>query len=178
MNNVALQISQDIKKFEEYNDLQALEAASDTINSMHASKGIQPSALEAFHAEKLALWLQILNAIDAKLDAKFDFNDTPELSVTPPPGVQVPPGADPNNIKDAKMRQKYIDAIKLNQNKNARYSFQYELAKLNDQISSDAKIYIAKSHLKLPESKEKFLQAVDQLSTSPQRKISLRILAQ
>ena len=177
MDTTSHQVILELAKFREASDLQALESASDLVGSMQPGADEKLPDLRKFHQDKLILWLKVLNAIDAKLDPKFDANNTPALAVTPPPDAQVPAGADPNSIRDPKIRAEYLDSITANQEKARYYSLQYKLHRLNEQISGDVEAYVRKFHLGNAEEKTEYLQLVEKVVASPQRRASLQSLA-
>lgn len=176
MDTTSNQVILELKKFADKNDLQALETASNLVGAEQPIEQTSTSDLRNFHREKLILWLQVLNAIDSKMDPKFNVNDVPDLAVAPPPGVQMPAGVDPNSISDHGIRSEYLKSIKANQTKAAYYSFQYQLRKLSDQIFDDLSIYVQKSHFRDNEQKTEFLKLVDKIATSHQRKTDLKAL--
>jgi hypothetical protein len=176
--NIKEVVVRTLQKFQQFNDLLALEAATNHVSAMQADKeNGSATELNSFHAEKLSLWLLILSSIDQKVDPKFDLKDTPMLSVAPPEGAQVPAGSNPQTIKDNELRQKYIESIKTNQEKTLEYNFQYKLLKLNSLATGDAQMYIRGVHLKTVDAKSRYLQIVEQSVVAPQRKAGLKNLA-
>ena len=111
MDTTSNQVILELKKFANKNDLQALETASNRVGAEQPFEQTSISDLRSFHREKLILWLQVLNAIDSKIDPKFDINDVPDLAVAPPPEIQMPAGVDPNSISDNKIRSEYLRSI-------------------------------------------------------------------
>jgi hypothetical protein len=168
----------ELKKFQMQNDLQALENAANYVNGLQVGEDKKSTVTTPnFHAQKLKFWVTIFNAMDQKIDPKFDIEKTPELSVAPPEGAQVPAGSDPKSIKDENLRQKYIQSIEQNKEKAKQFNFQYKLLKLNKLITDDAQLYIQEAHLKTAPSKNLYLQTIDQTVEAPQRKAALKNLA-
>jgi len=64
--------------------------------------------------------------IEKTIDESWNPDDWPVLNVLPPSGVEGPPGMDPEDIKDPKLRAEYEAAIEANNQKIARYSLQYQ----------------------------------------------------
>ncbi len=168
INTTSFEITQELKKFNELNDIAALTNATNLVTTMN--KDVNDLDSKKFYAGKLTLWLSLLNSIDTKLDPKFNPNDLPALNAIPPDGAQIPVGASPSAIKDPELREKYIKNIQANQDKTEAYNFQYRLQELNKQTTGEAREYIAKSHLRNVLDKNEFIKVVNQIVVAPHRK--------
>jgi hypothetical protein len=89
-------------------------------------------------------WLGLIAAINRDLDPSFDPEDRPLSAVSPPAenGMRMPPGVDPELIKDPQKRREYEAAIAANEAKTARYATQRSLFQVNRSAVAAARTFI------------------------------------
>jgi len=171
MNTISFEVTKELKIFNDLDDIVALKTAINLLVTMN--KDVHDLDSKNFHAEKLILWLNLLNSIDAKVVHNFNSNDAPALHAMPPEGAQIPVGASPDAIKDPELREKYIKNIKSNQNQIRVYDFQYRLQELNERATAGAFDYIKKIHVRSAINKNNYIKLVEQIVVAEDRKKSL-----
>jgi hypothetical protein len=121
----------------------SLDDLKSSIDSLAAAVEISPSATDNISARReiVRAYAAIFKQIDVSVDPAHnpsDFSDAPTVCVVPPPegSVQLPPCADPADIKDPKLRSTYLAAIKENDTRIQRRNFQTGLQYLDSHTTA------------------------------------------
>ena len=178
MNNTTQQAKDELNRFDQQKDLEALVKAAEIIDRIEPGPNLDLEQRAVARRVKLELWLSLLNGIDEKIDPKFDPKDVPALSVAPPAveGQVTFAGMDPQGIKDPAARREYEEAIERNSEKTKRYTFQRRLARLNAELSERAETYIKAGYPKSAANRSEVLGAVSKCISNPRRAAALRAL--
>jgi len=178
MNNTTQQAKEELNRFDQQKDLDALVKAAEIIDRIGPERNLDLEQRAVAKRVKLELWLSLLNAIDKKIDPKFDPKDVPALSVAPPAveGQVTFAGMDPKGIKDPAARREYEEAIERNSEKTKQYTFQRRLARLNAELSERAEAYIKAGYPKSPKSSSEIDGAVSKYISNSRRAAALRAL--
>ncbi len=128
-----------LEEFEKTKDVTNLENAIRAAEQIDISKLTEVQKEAQLRHRTVKLWLGILAAIDRSLDPKFDPNDLPEESITPPPSgaIEYPSAIDPSAIRDPVVRAQYEKALKENSQKAEHYRLQTKLRRLNPHATVD-----------------------------------------
>jgi hypothetical protein len=89
-----------------------------------------PQSVHSFKARSL---IQILAAIEKKIDPQFNANDPPMRNVASP-GGEYPSGTASTSMKDDKSRREYEAALAANKAKAANFNLQLELGRLKERV--------------------------------------------
>ena len=175
MSDITARAAALVAEFEKEKDPEKLQRAADQLVEVDLSKEEEGLKRLALRRETLQLWLTLLAAIDKNLDPRFDPNDQPRVSVSPPPsgGGQFPPGVDPSAIKDAQARRQYEAAIKQNKDKAVNYRLQTKLRRLDQKLTPQAERFIRLSYTTVPGDQRDLNETVKKLIANPQRASAL-----
>ena len=171
MSDITARAAALVAEFEKEKDPEKLQGAADQLVEVDLAQEEEGLKRLALRQETLQLWLRLLAAIDKNLDPRFDPNDRPRVSVTPPPsgGAQYPPGADPSVIKDPQARKQYEAAIKQNRDKAANYRLQTKLRRLDEKLTPQVERFIRLSYTTVPGDQRQLNETVKKLIANPQR---------
>lgn len=162
MENAKKQVRQHLKAFRKTKELTELRNSANLIEGI----GVHTATFEerqTARAEKLGLWLTLLDTIDAAKDPKFDPADVPAVRITVPPGTPMKPGfpmVTPEGIANPEDRRKYDEAVQANAEKAQRYRFQKELRQLDAELTNRADESIGSILLKSPQSVSQMNEAI------------------
>ncbi len=175
MSDITARAAALVAEFEKEKDPEKLQAAADLLVEVDLSKEEDGLKRLALRGDTLQAWLTLLAEIDKNLDPRFDPNDQPRVSVSPPPsgGVQYPPGVDPSTIQDPQARQQYEAAIKQNKAKAVNYRLQTKLRRLDDKLMPKVERFIRLSYTTVPGDQRQLDDAVKKLIANPQRASAL-----
>ena len=168
------QVMDRLKIFKDSGSLEALSEACALVESVQPMPTASLAEKKTFRTGKLTLCLVLLDFIDAKLEPDFDFSDVPALAVSPAPETGLPSGVDPSSITNAEARAGYEQAIKLNQQKAARYAFQKKLSKINRRATQQTEYHIAGTYSASREDLPGLDKLLDDTVSNGRRKASLR----
>lgn len=163
IENARKQVNQHLEAFRKTGENTNLRDAANLIDQVEVQSFPTIEERRLARAAKLALWLSLLNTIDAAKDPKFDPADVPAARVTLPPDTPMKPGVPivtPEGIANPEDRAKYDAAVKANTEKTARYRFQKELRQLDAELSSRADTSIAITHPKSAQSVKEMNEAI------------------
>ncbi len=132
-----------VDEFIKNDDIDALENAIDEIEAIEEPDKLQEQDFESYRSAKLIHLLDVFNAIDSKKIPDFNFDDMPELAVSPPPETGLPSGVSPDSVKDPAMKAKFEEDIQKNQTKKNVYDFQFRLNKLDEYSTGNYKEHIS-----------------------------------
>jgi len=171
MSDITARAAALVAEFEKEKDPEKLQGAADQLVEVDLSKEEEGLKRLALRRETLELWLKLLAAIDKNLDPRFDPNDQPRVSVSPPPsgGGQFPPGVSPSAIKDPQARRQYEAAIKQNKDKAVNYRLQTKLRRLDQKLTPQAERFIRLSFTTVPGDQKQLNEAVKKLIPNPHR---------
>lgn len=127
----------------------ALKEAADAASLHDGQLSPDPSLADPLARQRVAGWLAILERLKRDLDPEFDPANPPRRRVTPPPtasGAQLPPGVNPDDIKDPEARQVYIAAIKQNAERIAAFGRNSKLYQAHAVIIERAPPSISDTH--------------------------------
>ncbi len=173
MTPVTNKIQNLLDEFENDNDINLLAEAIDSIESLEVA---QYSDTESFRQAKMILILAAFNSIDSKRIVNFDFDDTPEMNVAPPPEAGLPPGVTVDSIRDPKLRLIYEKDIEKNQVKKQKYNFQLKLKKLNELLTGNFKEHIEVNYSRKVTDLLEIENLIDKVITSVERNQMLKTM--
>jgi len=130
----------DVSSFEKKGSIEDLRQAVNILEGVDINGKTSLESRIELRRLTLAAWLRLLNAIDGKMDPKFNPSDVPALSLVPPgpAGLQYPSGTKPEDIQDPVLRKQYEEMIEKNRKKSEAYALQTNLRRLNDRATPDA----------------------------------------
>jgi hypothetical protein len=99
-------------------------------------------------AAKAKLWLHGWQRLEKGINRNFDLNERATLSVTPPEGL--PPGADPDAVRDPHKRKQYIQARAAHLAKAEEFSRQFEFRALDGVFPKKAEKYLVRVYSEPP----------------------------
>lgn len=158
------EVDEKLREFEKETEPERLREAFGTLDA--TTPDSDPSRRELF-----AKWLELANAVDGKLDPKFDPTDLPESKVVPPGGF--PPGTDPTKIPDPKLRAEYEASIAAARKKAENYRLQSKLIELDARLTPRLEAYARDNFLMSVEDRKAAIAAVEGGVKSEQRKAAL-----
>jgi hypothetical protein len=179
MDSTKKQVSQHIDVFRETGELAELRTAANLIGSIDVGKAPKAEDREAARAEKLDLWLTLLDTIDSAKDPNFDPADVPSARVTIPSDAVLKPGymiPTPDAIADPAVRRKYDEKVAANAAKAKNYRVQKELRQLDSLLSSQCDTYVRTAHPRSPASVKEMDAAVAAHVHNAERASHLRSL--
>ena len=128
----------------------ALKEAADAASLHDGQAAPDPAHADSLARQRLAGWLAILERLEAGYaDPDFDPAKAPPRRVVPPPsksGTQLPPGVNPEDVKDPEARRAYIAAIQQNAERTAAYARNAALYQARAVIIDRAPASIADAH--------------------------------
>ena len=129
-------------------DIQLLRDAEETLEAIDVSREHNTPKRLLLRQRTLEVWLQVAAQIDRNLDPSFDPNDVPMESMVPPPsdGVSLSSNA-PDNIKDPQVRAQFQRAVDENTRKTIRYTFQWQLRRLNERVTPKLEQFVRFSYV-------------------------------
>ena len=167
-------IAQRLAAFQLQGNFEALTEASELTEALAPGAEASPAEQKKLRVDKLRFRLAVLNAIDARLKPEFDFDDVPEMVVTPPPETGLPAGVDASAIKDPAARSKYERAVRANQEKAREYSLQKKLRRFEPRAAMLAQQNIEEFIAIGPEETAEVKAILEKEVASDRRKSSLR----
>lgn len=129
MNVLTDRLEQSLRKFDSAPADEHLTSLADEVYAFQ-SRQESPSEVRSFKAHSL---VQILAAIEGKIDSTFDPNDPPLRNISPP-AQAYPSGVAPGSIRDENQRKEYEAAISANKAKAAVFEQQTALARDRDRV--------------------------------------------
>jgi hypothetical protein len=134
-----------VKLFEKEKEPETLREAGMELEDVDLRRVHDMTLRHKQRNEALEMWLTIIQTLDNNLDANFDPDNVPQMSVMPPrtkSGVQYPPGVAPDMIDDPKAREEYEKAVQDNRAKQEAYLLQHQLRELNETIPPKVESFI------------------------------------
>ena len=126
-----------LEKFKQTHDVSDLRESVDKMYvAVDPAPGTDPEPLYLRRRAVLKGYVSLFEEIDPQIDPSFSPEDprwAPANCLVPPPeknGTQLPSCADPNDIRDASVRQEYVAAIAANERKKQRYAYQVKIQQL------------------------------------------------
>ena len=171
MSDITARAAALVAEFEKEKDPEKLQGAADLLAEVDLSKEAEGLKRLALRRETLQVWLTLLAGIDKNLDPRFNPNDRPMVSVTPPPsgGGQFPPGVDPSAIADPQARQQYEAATKQNKDKAVNYRVQTKLRRLDEKLTPKVERFIRLSYTTVPGDQRELNETVKKTIANSQR---------
>ena len=112
------------------------------------------AAWKNLRSRKARLWLEGWRRVSRAVDPNFDFNDRPELNVSPPRSTGLPPGVSPVAIQNPQLRTEYENAIAENRAKNQRYTEQNWLKLNAPSFYAEIERYLVNAYTRQPSDLE------------------------
>jgi hypothetical protein len=146
--------------------------AIETLEDIEPSEITTPPDVRLTRRDVLKAWFQVLATIDGSLDPKFNPDDVPEMSVSPPAsgGVSFPPGVDPQAIRDPQARADYEVALAKNRKKADDYNLQTQLRLLNPKATGDTERFVKSHFHPTPEDRKEVGEVADEVSLGKDRR--------
>lgn len=165
-----------LAEFQKQRDADLLEAAADRLQAIVVSDEIDPDRRRKLRSETLELWLELFALIDDALDPKFDPDDLPSITASPPPagGVTYPPGVDPAVVTDPAARSEYERRIAENENKTKYYNLQTKLRRLDQRLRPRLNSFIRQAYSADAADRQELEAAIQKLIQNQQRAEDLR----
>ncbi len=154
------------------------EQILNTLGMLHKSRDVQVLVQEIDRMENLSnqepsteewpeirrveaeLWLFILQAARKEIDADYNFDTPPELSIAPL--GPYPSGIAPESIKEPEIRKEYEKAIAKNKEKAKEYNFQYKLREMERSLSRKVEDFLVNVYSKAPQSTDQLMTILEQ----------------
>ena len=142
-------VSEKLAEYDESRAPLALKEAADAASLHDGQAAPDPAHADSLARQRLAGWLAILERLKRDMDPDFDPAKAPPRRVVPPPsksGTQLPPGVNPEDVKDPEARRAYIAAIQQNAERTAAYARNAKLYQARAVIIDRAPASIADAH--------------------------------
>jgi hypothetical protein len=143
-----LEVIDKLIDYDEHRDPTMLKQAADAA-ALHDRQASAPDLALRLARQRVAGWLAILERLKRDEDPTFDLAHPPPRRVEPPllsNGIQLPPGVDPEEIKDPAARRAYVDAIARNEERRAAFNRNAALARAHTSIMERAPASVADAH--------------------------------
>ena len=162
-------VSAALAKYDANRDLASLQEAGDEAARHDGETVDDPAQAHARGMERLAAWTAILSRFKRDIDPAFDPEKRPSLRITPPgpEGLQYMAGVDPKDVEDPGLRERYIAAIKKNEELIRDYSFLSRLERLHRTIREKAGKSVADAHSTLGLPTEEIIGALQDADIQP-----------
>jgi hypothetical protein len=164
-----------LAKYDATRDLASLQAAGD-VASLHDGEYVtDPAAAQARGLQRLADWVAILTRFKRDIDPDFNPDKPPSMRITPPgpEGLQYMAGVDPKDVEDPVLREKYIAAMKHNQEVIANFGFLSKLAQLHRVLLEKAVASVKDAHEALGMTTQEIVAALEPADIQPADKARL-----
>lgn len=146
--------------FETRPDSELLRNAYQKLETIRPYMEQNPVAKLKIRASTSALWIRLLNLIDAHLPADFDPEKTvslkPEFPQGPDGMPKYPPGTDPQTIKDPQERSAYMKTVSDHRKAQEGYRLSMHLYNLNEQLTESARNYFVLAYLGTKPEQQEF----------------------
>jgi hypothetical protein len=142
------EVARALAQYDAGRDLAALQDASDEAASHDGEAVADPAEAHARGMQRLANWVAIFARFKRDIDPDFDPEKRPSIRITPPgpEGLQYMPGVDPKDVEDPVLREKYIAAIKKNNDLIRDYGFLSRLERLRRVVLEKATQSVMDAH--------------------------------
>jgi hypothetical protein len=138
-------VAKALAKYDSDRDIASLQDAGDEAARQDGEALTDPAQAHARGLQRLADWSAILSRFRRDLDPDFDPEKRPTMRITPPgpEGLQYMAGVDPKDVEDPVLREKYIAALKKNEEFISNYDFLSRLARLHQVMLEKATSSVA-----------------------------------
>jgi hypothetical protein len=143
------EVSEKLAEYDESRAPLALKEAADAASLHDGQAPPDPALADSLARQRVAGWLAILERLKRDMDPDFNPANAPPRRVAPPPsksGTQLPPGVNPEDVKDPQARQGYVAAIQQNAERIAAYARNAKLYQARAVIIERASPSIADAH--------------------------------
>ncbi len=126
-------VAQALAKYDAGRDLASLQDAGDEAARHDGEALPDPAQAHARGIERVANWAAIFARFKRDLDPAFDPEKRPSMRITPPgpEGLQYAAGVDPKDVEDPGLRERYIAAVKKNEEIIQNFAFLSRLERLH-----------------------------------------------
>ncbi len=133
-------VAQALAKYDSGRDLASLQDAGDEAARHDGEVVADPAQALARGNQRVANWVAIFGRFKRDLDPAFDPEKRPSMRITPPgpEGRQYAAGVDPKDVEDPVLREKYIAAVKKNDEIIRNFTFLSRLERLHRVILEKA----------------------------------------
>lgn len=162
-------VAKALAKYDADRDLDSLQSASDEAAQHDGDTLDDPEEAHARGMQRLANWTAILARFKRDIDPNFDPEKRPSTRITPPgpEGLQYMAGVDPKDVEDPVLRDKYLDAIKKNNELIRNYGFLSRLERLHRVIMEKATNSVADAHQTLGLSSQEIAAVLQKADLQP-----------
>lgn len=162
-------VAKALAKYDSGRDLAALQDASDEAARHDSETLADPAEAHARGVQRLANWVAIFARFKRDIDPAFDPEKRPSMRITPPgtEGLQYMAGVDPKDVADPVLREKYIAAIKKNEELIRDYAFLSRLERLHRVVLEKATKSVMDAHRTLGLSPQEIAAAVQKADMHP-----------
>jgi hypothetical protein len=155
-----------LAKYDAHRDLAALQEAGDEAARHDGEALPDPAEAHARGMQRLDNWVAIFTRFKRDIEPTFDPEKRPSMRITPPgpEGLQYMAGVDPKDVEDPVLREKYIVALKKNEEMIRDYGFLSRLERLHRVMLEKATKSVEDAHHTLglsPEEIRAVLQKAD-----------------
>jgi len=145
------------EQFDSKPDAELLRRAYQKLEGIRLHIELRAEGRLRMRAATSALWIRMLNQIDAHLSADFDPENSPRIQPKLPPakdGEPYPPGTDPQTIPDPQDRSAFIKATADHRRSLESYRLQVHLYRLNEQLTESARNYFILAYQSTPQEQQ------------------------
>ena len=164
-----------LAKYDSSRDIASLQAAGDAASRHDGEYVTDPVAAQARGLQRLADWMAIFARFRRDIDPGFNPDKPPSMRITPPgpEGLQYMAGVDPKDVADPVLREKYIAAIKHNQEVIANFGFLSRLERLHRVLLEKAVASVQDAHEALGMATAEIVAALEPADMQPADKARL-----
>jgi hypothetical protein len=162
-------VAKALAKYDADRDLASLQSAGDEAARHDGEAVDDPAQAHARGMQRLADWSAIFARFKRDIDPNFDPDKRPSIRITPPgpEGLQYMPGVDPKDVEDPVLREKYIAAIKKNNELIRDYAFLSKLERLHRVMLEKATKSVADAHQTLGLSSQEIAGVLQKADMQP-----------
>ncbi len=162
-------VAKALAKYDADRDLASLQSAGDEAARYDSDALTDPAEAHARGMQRLADWSAIFARFKRDIDPNFDPEKRPSTRITPPgpEGLQYSAGVDPKDVEDPVLREKYIAAIKKNNELIRDYSFLSRLERLHRVMLEKATASVADAHQTLGLSPQEIAAVLQKADMQP-----------
>jgi len=162
-------VAKALAKYDADRDLASLQDAGDEAARHDGEVLTDPAEAHVRGMQRLANWVAIFARFKRDIDPDFNPDKRPSMRITPPgpEGLQYMAGVDPKDVEDPVLREKYIAALKKNDELIRDYAFLSRLERLHRVMLEKATQSVADAHQTLGLSPQEIIAVLQKADMQP-----------